>query len=192
LDLRFIEEERDEVAVLPLGDAITDGAGIARHLEVLAERFGQLLAGRLGQIKDAAVSLADLLRGEGSQAWISVRRCPVTLDVSQGERLFWRWVFCPLLRASLPSNALIELVVRLSSLNRTRLYSPSLDRHRNTQQHRQHQAGGFGQIAGLISPGLAAELGPGNVHHRDLQLRAALLLAQMGRPADAQAEGGAG
>ena len=44
LSLRFCEEELDEVAVLPLGDAIPDGAGIARHLEVLAEGFGQRLA----------------------------------------------------------------------------------------------------------------------------------------------------
>ena len=44
LSLRFWEEELDEVAVLPLGDAIPDGAGIARHLEVLAEGFGQRLA----------------------------------------------------------------------------------------------------------------------------------------------------
>ena len=42
LALRFCEEERDEVAVLPLGDAIPDGSGIARHLKVLAEGFGQL------------------------------------------------------------------------------------------------------------------------------------------------------
>jgi hypothetical protein len=68
LALRFCEEELDEVAVLPLGDAIPDGAGIARHLEVLAEGFGQLLTARLGQFKDAAVNLADLLRGEGSEA----------------------------------------------------------------------------------------------------------------------------
>jgi hypothetical protein len=48
LSLRFCEEELDEVAVLPLSDAITDGAGSARHLEVLAEGFGQFLTARLG------------------------------------------------------------------------------------------------------------------------------------------------
>jgi hypothetical protein len=48
--------------VLPLGDAITDGAGTARHLEVLAEGLGQLLTCRLRQFEDAAVNLADLLR----------------------------------------------------------------------------------------------------------------------------------
>ncbi len=37
------EVERDEVAVLVVGDAIPDGAGIARRLEVLAEGLGQLL-----------------------------------------------------------------------------------------------------------------------------------------------------
>jgi hypothetical protein len=68
LALHFCEEERNEVAVLPLGDAITDGGSIPRHLEVLAERSGQLLTYRLGQIKDAAVNLADLLRGEGSDS----------------------------------------------------------------------------------------------------------------------------
>jgi hypothetical protein len=62
--------------VLPLGDAIPDGAGTARHLEVLAEGFGQLLTARLRQIEDAAVNLADLLRGEGSEAWISSQQRP--------------------------------------------------------------------------------------------------------------------
>jgi len=113
LALRFFEEECDEVAVLALGDAITDGAGVARHLEVLAEGFGQLLTCRLGQFEDAAVNLADLLRGEGSEACISIRRCPVALGVSQGKRLFRRWVFSLRLRASLLSNVILGLVVRL-------------------------------------------------------------------------------
>ena len=112
LTLRFCEEELDEVAVLPLGDAITDGAGIARHLEVLAEGFGQLLTARLGQFKDAAVNLADLLWGEGSEARITVRRCRVTIGVSRGKRLLRRWVFGLRLRASLLSDALAALVVR--------------------------------------------------------------------------------
>jgi hypothetical protein len=85
----------------------------------------------------------------------------------------------------------VRLSSRLIFCICTGLYSPSLCRHRNAQEHGQHQTGGFGQIVGLINPGLAAELGPGDVHHRDLQPGTPLLLAQMGGPA-AAAEGGAG
>ena len=59
LALRLFEDELNEVAVLPLGDAITDGACIA-------------------------LNLAELLRGERSQAWISVCRTGVIPGVSQG------------------------------------------------------------------------------------------------------------
>ena len=54
-----------EVAVLPFGEASTDRAGIARHLEVLADRCCQLPACGLGQVVLAAVDLADFFRGEG-------------------------------------------------------------------------------------------------------------------------------
>ena len=44
MPLALLQEAIDEGGVLVLGDAIAYGAGIARHLEVLAERLGQLLA----------------------------------------------------------------------------------------------------------------------------------------------------
>ena len=78
--------------MLPLGDAITDGAGIARHLEVLAEGFGQFLTARLGQFKDATVNLADRLRGEGSQGWITVSGTAISTGVSQGDWLLRRLI----------------------------------------------------------------------------------------------------
>jgi hypothetical protein len=190
--MRFCEEELDEVAVLPLGDAIPDGAGIARHLEVLAEGFGQLLTARLGQFKDAAVNLADLLRGEESEGWITVCGTAISAGVSQGDWLLWRRILGLPIRASLLRNNHIRLLSCLLFRVCIGLYSLSLRRHRNTQEHGQHQAGGFGQITGLISPGLAAELCPGDMHHRDLQPGAALPLTQLGGPADAAAEGGAG
>jgi hypothetical protein len=178
--------------VLALGDAITDGAGIARHLEVLAERCGQLPACGLGQVEDTAVNLADLLRGEGSQAWITVRGSAVIPGVSQGNWLLWSRIVGLLIGASLLQKIHVRLSSRLLFCICIGLCSPSLRGHKNAQQHGQHQTGGFGQIVGLISPGLAAELGPGDVHHRDLQPGTPLLLAQMGGPADPAAEGGAG
>ena len=102
--------------MLPLGDAISDGAGIARHLEVLAEGCGQLSRCRLGQIKDAAVNLADLLWGEGSEARLTVRRCRVTIGVSRGNRLFRRRIYGLLIGASLLGNVFVRLVVRLQLL----------------------------------------------------------------------------
>ncbi|MBD2549567.1 hypothetical protein H6G65_08200 [Microcystis elabens FACHB-917] len=80
--------------------------------------------------------------------------------------------------ASLLRRIHIRLSGCMSFCIYTGLYSPSLCGHRNAQQHGQHQTGGFGQIGGLISPGRAAELGPGDVHHRDLQPGAALLFVQ--------------
>ena len=74
LSLRFCEEELDEVAVLPLGDAIPDGAGIARHLEVLAEGPGQLLTRRLGQGEDSLMGGLDLLWRERLQGDIKISR----------------------------------------------------------------------------------------------------------------------
>jgi hypothetical protein len=58
--------------VLVLRDAITDGAGVARHLEVLTERPGQLLAGGLGKGEDPLVHGLDLLRRERLQGDIEV------------------------------------------------------------------------------------------------------------------------
>ena len=74
----------------------------------------------------------------------------------------------------------------------TGLCSPSLWGHRNAQQHGQHQAGHLRQSTGLVGPGLAAELSASGVSQRDLQPGAALLLVQLGRPADALAERRAG
>jgi hypothetical protein len=48
------------------------------------------------------------------------------------------------------------------------------------------------QIAGLVGPSLTAQLGASGVPHGDLQPGAALLLVQLGGPADAVAEGRAG
>jgi hypothetical protein len=59
--LALLEEVVDEGGVLVLGDAITDGASTARHLEVLAERLGQLLASGLRQGEDPLVGGLDLL-----------------------------------------------------------------------------------------------------------------------------------
>ena len=40
----WAKAEKAGLAVAEVADAVTDGAGIARHLEVLAEGFGQRLA----------------------------------------------------------------------------------------------------------------------------------------------------
>ena len=122
----LLKEVIDEGGVLVLGDAIADGAGIARHLEVLAEGFGQLLTARLGQFKDAAVNLADLLRGEGSQSWISVCRSAVIPGISQGDWLLWRLLVGLPICASLLRKNHIRLSSRLLCRVCIGLYSPSL------------------------------------------------------------------
>ena len=68
------QELLDEREVLALADAITDRAGAARHGEVLAKCFGQLLAAGLGQGEDALVGAADLRLAERNQSWISSSR----------------------------------------------------------------------------------------------------------------------
>ena len=138
------------------------------------------------------MDLADLFRTEGSQCWITVCRSAAIAGASQGDWLLRSRIVGLLIGASLLRSVHFRLVDSLVFCSSTGLYSPSLCRHRNAQQHRQHQAGCPGQIADLISPGLAAKLGPGDVHHRDLQPGAPLLLAQVSGPADATAEGGAG
>jgi hypothetical protein len=70
----LLKEVIDESGVLVLGDAIADRAGIARHLEVLAEGPGQLLTRRLGQGEDSLVGGLDLLGRERLQGDIEVSR----------------------------------------------------------------------------------------------------------------------
>ena len=101
LALRFFEEECDEVAVLALGDAITDGAGIARHLEVLAEGLGQLLTSGLGQFEHTAVDPADLFRAEEIQVRITGCRSAAIAGVSQRDRFISRRTCWLLIEASL-------------------------------------------------------------------------------------------
>lgn len=128
------------------------------------------------------MNLADLLRGKGRQGWITLCRSAVIAGASQGDGLLSRRTFDQLIGASLLRVIHIRLFSRLLFCICIGLYSPSLCGHRNAQQHGQHQADGFGQIAGLISSGLAAELGPGDVHPRDLQPGAPLLPAQVSGP----------
>jgi hypothetical protein len=70
----LLKEVIDEGGVLVLGDAIADGAGIARHLEVLAKGPGQLLTCRLGQGQDSLVGGLDLLGRERLQGDIKISR----------------------------------------------------------------------------------------------------------------------
>jgi len=70
----LLKEVIDEGGVLVLGDAIADGAGIARHLEVLAEGPGQLMTRRLGQGEDSLVGGLDLLGRERLQGDIKISR----------------------------------------------------------------------------------------------------------------------
>ena len=84
----LLKEVIDEGGVLVLGDAITDGAGIPRHLEVLAECLGQLLARGLGQGEDPLVGGLDLLGRERLQSDIEVNHWG-TLFLLAGLRPSW-------------------------------------------------------------------------------------------------------
>ena len=68
--------------MLAQGDAITDRAGTARHLEVLAERMGELPAGGLRQIQHAAQqeleNESDNLRAELSELYMMLETHQIT------------------------------------------------------------------------------------------------------------------
>ncbi|MCS5690973.1 hypothetical protein NZK33_03125 [Cyanobium sp. FGCU-6] len=169
----LLKEVIDEGGVLVLGDAIADRAGIARHLEVLAEGLGQRLTSGLRQGEDSLVGGLDLLGRERLQSDIAVNH----------------WSRVLLLAGPRPSRCIENPDdCKAFDLCRLSLYRPSLLGQRNAQQHGQHPAGGLQQVVDLVGPLLAGDLCAAGVHHDDAQLVAAADVDQLGAEGNARGE----